>query len=59
MNLFTKENWLTDTENKLTVTKRERVGAEIDKEFGNKIYALLYMKQISNKDLYSVSSNNL
>ena len=44
MNLFTKENRLTDTENKLMVAKRERVGGEINKEFGNKIYALLYIK---------------
>ena len=44
MNLFTKENRLTDTENKLMVTKRERVGGEINKESGNKIYALLYIK---------------
>ena len=44
MNLFTKENRLTDTENKRMVAKRERVGGEINKEFGNKIYALLYIK---------------
>ena len=44
MNLFTKENRLTDIENKLTVTKRERVVGEINKEFGNKMYALLYIK---------------
>ena len=34
----------SDTENKLMVTKRERVGGEINKESGNKIYALLYIK---------------
>ena len=44
MNLFTKENRLKDTENTLMVTKRGRVGGKINKEYGNKIYALLYIK---------------
>ena len=57
MNLFTKENRLTDTENKRMVAKRERVGGEINKEFGNKIYALLYIKQIPNKDLMYSTGN--
>ena len=52
---------LTDLENKLMVTKGERWGVGINQEFGINIYALLYIKQVNNKDLlYSTMfCNNL
>ena len=43
MNLFTKQNRLTDMENKLMVIKEER-GRGINWEFGVNRYTLLYIK---------------
>ena len=49
-------NRLTDTENKLMVTKRERKRG-INQEFGVEIYTLLYTKYITNKNLlYSIGN---
>ena len=48
-NLFPKRR-LTDTENKLTVKEGERWGG-IDEEVGINIYILLYIKEITNKNL--------
>ena len=56
MNLFTKENWLTDTENKLTVTRGERVERGINVEIGIDIYTLLSIKQIIRKAIFIHSS---
>ena len=45
-------------ENKVMVTKGERQGGEINKEFGINIYTLLYIKQIINKDLLYSTENS-
>ena len=57
MNLFTKQNRLTDLENELMVTGGKG-GRGIDWEFGIDMYTLLYLKQITNKDLlYSIGNS--
>ena len=56
MNLFTKQNGLTDIENKRTVTKGEREGG-INQEFGSNMYTLLHIKQINSKDLLYSTGN--
>ena len=45
-----------NTENKLMVTKGEKEGG-INQEFGINRYALLYIKQINNKDLLQSTGN--
>ena len=44
MNLFTKQNRLTDMEIILMVTKEETWGEVINKEIGTDIYTLLHIK---------------
>ena len=51
MNLFTKQNRLTDFKNKLLGYQKGNVWGGINWEFGINIYTLLYIKQIINKDL--------
>ena len=59
MNLFIKQKW---THRLRTQTydyqRRKVVGAEIDQEFGIKIYTLLYIKKIINKDLLYSTENS-
>ena len=43
VNLLTKQKWLIDIENKLTVTRGKR-GNVINREFWIDIYTLLYIK---------------
>ena len=57
MNLFTKQNRLTDFKIKLTVTKGEMWRGRINEEFGINIYTLLYIKQITNKELLYSTGN--
>ena len=40
-----------DLENELMVTRGEKAGGGIDWEFGIDMYTLLYLKEITNKDL--------
>ena len=46
----------TDIDDKLMVNKGER-GGGINQEFGINIYTLLYIKQITNKDLLYSTGN--
>ena len=55
MNLFTKQKQ-THRQNKLTVTKGERVWGGINWEFGISIYTLLRIKQINKDLLYSTGN---
>ena len=48
----------SDVLNKLTVTKGERVGGGINWESGIAIYTLLYIKQITNKNLLYSTGNS-
>ena len=50
-------NRLTDLENELMVTRREGCGEGIVREFGIDMYTLLYLKQITNKDLLYSTGN--
>ena len=49
MNLFTKQNRLTDLENKLMVARGEKQGEGIAREFWTDMYTLLYLKWITNQ----------
>ena len=52
-------NRITDLENKLMVTKGERLaGGCINWEFGIDIYILLYLKWMTNKDLLYSRGNS-
>ena len=49
---------LTDFENKLIITRGQGCGEGIVWEFGIDMYTLLYLKQITNKDLlYSMGNS--
>ena len=55
--LKVNRNRHTDIENKFMVTKGEREG-RINYEFGIDIYTLIYIKEVTNKDLlYSTGDN--
>ena len=56
MNLFTKQK-KTDLENEPMITG-EKVWGEIDWEFGIDMYTLLYLKQMTNKDLLYSTGNS-
>ena len=47
---------VTDVENKLTVTRRERGGVNWEIEID--VYTLLYIKQVTNKDLLYSTGNS-
>ena len=49
--------FFTDTENKLMATKRECGDREINQELGMNTYTLLYIQQITNKDLLYSTEN--
>ena len=55
MNFFQKRERVTDVENNLMVNKEKRGG--ITWETGIDIYTLLYIKQITNKDLLYSEGN--
>ena len=56
INLFTKHR-LTDLENEFMVTSRDRSGGDRDWELGTDKCTLLYLKQITNKDLLYSTGN--
>ena len=56
-NLFTKQKQ-THRKNKLMVIKGERWVGVINQEFEINIYTLLYIKQITNKDLLCSTGNS-
>ena len=56
MNLYTKQKH-TGLENKFMVTGAGQ-GGGIDWEFGIDMYTLLYLKQITNKDLLYSTGNS-
>ena len=58
INLFTKQKQTHRFENKLMVTKGERCGGGINYEFGINIYRLLYIKEITNKNLLCSTGNS-
>ena len=59
MNLFTKQKQtLTDLENTLMVTKGEMWGGGINQVLGMNIQTLLYIRQITNKDLLYSTGNS-
>ena len=51
-------NRLTDLENELMVTRGEGSGGGVDWEFGIDMYTLLYLKEITNKDLLYSTGNS-
>ena len=51
MTLFTKQN-------KFMVIKRERYGRGVDWEFGIDMYTLLYLKQVTIKDILDSPGNS-
>ena len=55
-NIFTKQR-LIGLEKKLMFTKEEGWEGNIDWEFGIDMYTLLYLKQITNKDLLCSTGN--
>ena len=55
MTLFTKQK---QTQNKFMVIRRERYGRGVDWEFGIDMYTLLYLKQITIKDILDSSGNS-
>ena len=57
MSLSTKENRITDVENRLVVTKREVGGSGMDREFGVGRYKLFYLEWISNEVLLYSTGN--
>ena len=57
VNLFTKQKQ-THTENKFMVIKGERWVGVINQEFEMNISTLLYIKQITNKDLLCSTGNS-
>ena len=57
MNLQNR-NWLTDLKIKLMVTKGETWEEETSQETGINIYTLLYINQITNKDLMYSTGNS-
>ena len=57
MNLFTKQKQ-THIENKLMVIKGERWVGVMNQELEMNMYTLLYMKQITNKDLSCSTGNS-
>jgi len=57
MNFFQKRERVTDVENNLMVNKGKRGG--INWETGIDIYTLLYIKQITNKDLLYSEGNSI
>ena len=52
------QNRLTDIENKLMVTRGETWGWGINQELGMNIHTLLYIRQITNKNLPSSTGNS-
>ena len=55
----TETDLLTDIEHKLTVTKVEMWhGGEINQELGMNIHTLLYIRQMTNKDLLYSTGNS-
>ena len=58
MNLFTNRNRLTDLENELMVTRKEKVGRRDRLEVSVDKYTLLHLKQITNKDLPHSTRNS-
>ena len=59
MNLFTKQKQSHDVENKLTVTRGWGGGGGINWETGIDIHTLLYINQITNKDLLYSTGNSI
>jgi len=51
-------NRLTDTQNKFVVTKQEGGGVTMNYEYGINRYKILFIKQISNKDLLYSREND-
>ena len=51
------KNRPVDIENKLMVMKGEKGGDEINQAFGINRYTVLYIKQITNKDLWFSTGN--
>ena len=49
--IYKIRNRLTDLENELMITREKGLGERIVREFGIDMYTLLYLKQITNKDL--------
>ena len=58
MNYLQNRNRLTDIKNKLTVTKGEMWRGGINQELGMNIHTLLYIRQITNKDLLHSTGNS-
>ena len=58
MNLFTKQNILTDFKNKLMVTKGDRSGRGMDGNFGPGRCTLLYMEWMGNGVLLYSTGNS-
>ena len=59
MNLFTKQKQIHNLENELMVTRGEWLGGGIDWKFGIDMYTLLYLKQITNKDILYSKGNSV
>ena len=57
MNLFTKQKQ-TDIENKLMFTKGVMLGGGVNQEFRINIHTLLYIRQITNKNLLYSTGNS-
>ena len=58
MNLFTKQKDSQTQETKLWLPKGKGGEGEINQEFGINIQALLYIRQINNKDLLQSTGNS-
>ena len=59
MNLFTKQKQTYRYRNKLMVTKDEMLRGCINQELGLNIHTLLYIRQITNKDLQYSTGNSI
>ena len=55
MTLFTKQK---QTQNKFMVIRSERYGRGVDWEFGIDMYTLLYLKQVTIKDILDSPGNS-
>ena len=60
VNLFVKtRNRLIAVESKLTVPKGKGMGRGVNREFGTEICSLLYLKYVTNRDLYCVAQGGV
>ena len=58
MNLFTKQKDLQMWKTNLCLPKWKRCGGGINQKLGINIYTLLYIRQITNKDLLFITGNS-